>query len=523
MSITRTPTVTASVLPTSSSSARVLSVALTGELDGRLAAHLDRPDGQEDLTFALYRWSRGQNRDTALLVDLVLPEGGERFVHGNASFTGSYFLRAARVAATGDCGLALMHTHPGATTWQGLSRDDHDAEAGHAVQAQLLTDQPLLGLTYGSGNGTYSARLWPVHDAAAGLAPSPVWAHTVRSVGSAITVSHNPAFAHVSSVNARTVRTVHAWGRPVHESLTRLKVGVIGAGSVAQQVAEGLASTGFTDITVMDFDTVEEHNLDRLLHATAADLGRAKVTVLADALSRDAVADTFTVTPSEYSVVETDGWLAALDCDVLFSCVDRPWPRFALNVAAYAHLIPVIDGGVAVDIRGGDSDDPYLRGAEWRAHLVAPGRKCLECLGQYDPADVNLERAGLLDDPRYISSLPTDHHLRRRENVFAFSMACAAAELLELFRAVAHPGGIPDIGATLTHWTTATTERDTSDCSPSCPFHGVLLAAGDSAPVQVTGSHPAAEGTRAARQLRVPTPGPGRRWSRLLRRRPTGA
>lgn len=517
------PTAATPTAPPRGSVARVLSVALTGELDGRLAAHLDRPDGQEELTFALYRWSRGKNRDTALLVDLVLPEGGERLVHGNASFTGGYFLRAARVAGARDCGLALLHTHPGATTWQVLSRDDHDAEAGHAVQAQLLTDQPLLGMTYSSGNGTYSARLWPIHNREAGRALSPVWAHTVRSVGTALAVSYNPAFVRISSVNARTVRTVHAWGRPVHESLTRLKVGVIGAGSVAQQVAEGLARTGFTDITVMDFDAVEEHNLDRLLHATVADIGRAKVAVLADALTRDAVADTFTVNPMEHSVVESDGWLAALDCDVLFSCVDRPWPRYALNVASYAHLVPVIDGGVAVDIRGGDSAEPNLRGAEWRAHLVAPGRKCLECLGQYDPADVNLERNGLLDDEHYINSLPYGHHLRARENVFAFSMACAAAELLELFRAVARPSGIPDVGATLTHWATATTDRDTSDCAPACPFSTILLAAGDSAPVDVTGAHLIAENARAARRLRVPTPRPRRSWSRLLRRRPANA
>ncbi|MDA8438625.1 MAG: ThiF family adenylyltransferase [Propionibacterium sp.] len=506
-----------SALMSTAAAERTLSVALSSELDGRLRGHLARPDGQEDLTFALYQWSTGATRDTGLLVDLVPPEDGDRFIHGNASFAAQYFLRAAGIAAHRDCGLALLHAHPGATSWQGLSAADHAAESGHARQAQVLTGQPLLGLTYASGDGTYSARLWPVDDVPPGTAPAPRWARTVRSVGSRIQLSSNPAFAAPSSANSRTIRTVHAWGPATHDQLTRLRVGVIGAGSVAQLVAEGLARTGFSNITLVDFDSIEEHNLDRLLHATTADIGRAKVAVLAERLSRDAVADSLTVTALESSVVEADGWLEALDCDVLFSCVDRPWPRFALNVAAYAHLIPVVDGGVAVDVRDPGSDHPYLRGAEWRTHMVAPGRKCLECLGQYDPADVSLERAGLLDDESYIRSLPPGHRLRQRENVFAFSMACAAAELLELFRAVAQPSAIPDVGAALTHWATSTTRLDTGDCAARCPFQHDLLATGDRAQVDVTGAHPAAERARASR-AHVPAPHQ-LRWARLLHRR----
>lgn len=498
---------------------RRLSVALTTALDGRLRDHLVRPDGQEDLVFVLYRWSAGATRDTALLTEVVPPLDGDRHVHTNASFAARYFLRAAGIANDRGCGLALLHSHPGATTWQELSGDDHAAEAGHALQAQVLTGQPLLGLTYATAGETYSARLWEVEAAGSTSAPTARWAHTVRRVGAEIHVSHNPACAPAQTTNPRTVRTVHAWGPATHDQLTRLRVGVVGAGSVAQLVAEGLARTGVREIVLIDFDSVEEHNLDRLLHATPADVGRAKVEVLADALRRDAVADSFTAVPLEHSVVEQDGWLAALDCDVLFSCVDRPWPRFALNVAAYAHLIPVVDGGVAVDVLEPQGEHPYLRGAEWRAHLAAPGRKCLECLGQYDPADVELERAGLLDDEHYVRSLPPGHRLRQRENVFAFAMACACGELLELLRAVARPGGISDIGATLTHWATGTTAVDTEDCLPGCPFSHGLLAAGDGAPVDVTGVHAAADAARASRQaartartwwsLRI-----ARRWAR---------
>ncbi len=108
--------------------------------------------------------------------------------------------------------------------------------------------------------------------------------------------------------------------------LARLRIGVIGADSVGSMVAEALARIGIEHLILIDFDSVKTHNLDRLLHATDADvrLARAKVAVLRRALLDSATAQHPTIDALEYSVVEEPGWQQALDCDVLFSCVDRP-------------------------------------------------------------------------------------------------------------------------------------------------------------------------------------------------------
>jgi hypothetical protein len=252
------------------------------------------------------------------------------------------------------------------------------------------------------------------------------------------------------------------------------------------------------------------------LHASPRDahLARAKVEVLARALRRSATAAYPRIEALDLSVTEPAGLATALDCDVLFSCVDRPWPRAVLNLAAYAHLVPVVDGGIRVRGRRGGQ----LAGAEWRAHLAAPGRACLECLGQYDPALVMVERAGLLDDPSYVAGLDEDHPVRRNENVFPFSAATAASETVQLLSAVITPGGVGDVGAHLYHFTTGTLDRRTDGCLPGCPYPEALLALGDMHPFAITGEHSAATAARAERHAaaRRPSTGLARKLDDLL-------
>jgi hypothetical protein len=232
------------------------------------------------------------------------------------------------------------------------------------------------------------------------------------------------------------------------------------------------------------------------------------------------------IEPFEYSVVEERGYRASLDCDVLFSCVDRPWPRSVMNLIAYAHLIPVVDGGIAVQAgaRG-------LSGAHWKAHIAAPGRTCLECLGQYDPGLIQTERDGYLDDPKYIEGLPEDHDLRRNENVFPFSMSTASFEVLQFLRMVLSPSGISDVGGDDYQFVLSQHKRDVSSCRPNCYFSGQLLARGDTLGWAVTGQHSAAakarqermstargqgdEVTPAEADLTPPRQGSARQWTQL--------
>jgi hypothetical protein len=467
------------------------SVAMSTALHEQLVAHLDRDDGQEDLCFALWQSSQGGERSTALLTEVILPRDGDRNVHGNVSFNAPFLMRAAERAVEVGGGIALLHSHPSGTGWQRLSKDDWNAESGHAGRVSGLTSLPMVGLTLATGDGTWSARRW---DRTAPRVYAPTWARSVRVVGDRLRLSWDPELVWAEPSNA-LLRTAGSWGFNVQHTLQQLHIAVVGAGSVGALVVEILARIGVGRISVLDFDTVKFHNLDRLLHATRSDawLATGKAELAVRAARRSATAVPFRADALDCSAIEPDGLQVLRDCDLVFSCVDRPAGRAALNALAYAHLIPVVDGGILVD-----PGRTHMRGAEWRAHVAAPGRRCLECLGQYDPALVQTDRDGLLDDPTYLAQLPADLLERRSENVFAFSTAAAAAEVLAALRMLIAPGGCADAGAQLFHFATGDVDTDTRGCDPGCLYQG-MVAAGDASGLPIPSRHVTAERERASR------------------------
>jgi molybdopterin/thiamine biosynthesis adenylyltransferase len=464
------------------------SVAMTEELAGVARAHLLRRDRQEDVCFALWRPSTGRSRITALIHRLVLPREGDRRVHGNASFAPEFFERAMAEAAAEGAGLALMHSHPRGRGWQGMSLDDVRAEQGNAGAVFGATRKPFVGLTL-AGDGSWSGRFW--------IRTAPrIYVRqncaTVRVVGNRLKVTYMDELAPPPVANAEQIRTVSAWGEEDQRHIARLRVGLIGAGSVGGLVGDALARTGFEDVMLMDFDFIEIHNLDRLSYATRADVGKLKVDVQAAHLAARATADPFRVETIPAAVFEDEGFRAALDCDLLFACVDRPWGRYMLNLIAYAHLIPVIDGGIAVR----SNRHGKLAAADWKAHTVTIGRACLQCLRQYDPGLVQVEREGLLDDPTYIAGLSKDHPLKARENVFAFSMCCASNQVLQMLALTLDPLGQPNPGAQLYHFVGNITESPSfQNCHPECQFPSIV-ALGDDCGIRATGPRPKSLGKK---------------------------
>ena len=180
---------------------------------------------------------------------------------------------------------------------------------------------------------------------------------------------------------------------------------------------KSLARMGVTDLVLIDHDKVELHNLDRLLNAGIEDIGTCKVHLAEKFVKRAATAQNFQVTSIAENLQSSISYDFALDCDLLFSCVDRPLAKDLLNHIAYAHCIPVIFGGVFM----GNKSNGRLAQAVWTVSIIAPGTRCLRCDGQYSTSEVIMERDGSWDNPEYINARNDSTAVQRNQNVFPFS------------------------------------------------------------------------------------------------------
>jgi hypothetical protein len=280
----------------------------------------------------------------------------------------------------------------------------------------------------------------------------------------------------------------------VQADISRLHVLVVGAGSVGLDVALRLAASGIEHVAVMDFDTVEIVNIDRLIGSTIVDamLHRSKVDVAKRLLESAATAADSRIESLDMSVCTPDGFRSALDFDVIFSCADRPWPRAVLNMLAYADLIPIIDGGIHID----PFPDEGMRNATWRSHVIRPGRPCMSCNRQLDLGLVAVDREGLLDDPTYIAGMAPGAR-PTRENVATLSVSVTAALLAQFVSLVAGIGGRGEPGPLQYTFSWHTLEPLPHEPGEYCPFENAI-GRGDTR-LDITGPHQLADKVRKAR------------------------
>jgi hypothetical protein len=130
--------------------------------------------------------------------------------------------------------------------------------------------------------------------------------------------------------------------------LTAMVVGVSGTGSV---MAEQALRLGFGKVKLVDYDLIEQKNLNRILNSTTDDVQQNRLKV--DMFERAALSyrESGVVQTFPTSILSREAVLAAGQCDVLFGCVDSLEGRRILDLISSCFLLPLIDVGVSIPTR----------------------------------------------------------------------------------------------------------------------------------------------------------------------------
>jgi len=188
-----------------------------------------------------------------------------------------------------------------------------------------------------------------------------------------------------------TESSILLWGERGQAILSELTIGIAGQGGVGGIVAEHLARLGVGTLVLVDYDRLEDGNFNRSQGATRSDVASrlSKVDVYARIAGEAATASNFQVSPVRESVAESAGLNALLDCDIVVSAADDAFGRQVLDHMAYAHLVPVIDGGT---ILVPDSRSMLLVAGKSQVVAAGPGHACLECQGVYTQEEATIAR-----------------------------------------------------------------------------------------------------------------------------------
>jgi molybdopterin-synthase adenylyltransferase len=176
----------------------------------------------------------------------------------------------------------------------------------------------------------------------------------------------------------RFARQCLMFGEPGQRKIESQHVGLVGLGGMGSQVAQGLAYLGVHRHLLVDDDRIDETNLNRVVGASAEDIGRLKVDVARDQIMKiNPKAEVLTV-PENLRTRRAIELL--VDCSVIFGCVDHDGLRLVLTELAAAYEITLFD--LASEIFPQTTDRPFDFGG--RVVVARPGDYCLFCADQID-------------------------------------------------------------------------------------------------------------------------------------------
>lgn len=215
--------------------------------------------------------------------------------------------------------------------------------------------------------------------AAGRIAGSVVVNGQVQSVDDIQLVTPGMPIVHLSPWDAtRRPSFQETWSRSIGalsearwRQLVSLHYAVVGCGRTGSIVVDSLARLGIQQLSIIDPDRLERHNLGEMAIAHA-EIDRHKAEAVANRISQDM---SYELQPICESIFSLSSLLAIKEADVVICCVDNAAARLGVDFLAKLYIKPLLDIGTGILRLAGR---PNRIGADIR--FLLPGR-CLSCFG----------------------------------------------------------------------------------------------------------------------------------------------
>lgn len=347
-------------------------------LSERLRALLHPEPFQERFAFAVarpLRTARGAP-PTALLEQLLTldPEDYDHTAAGGLSLTDAASARLNRwaVQVTHQGWLAVhLHSHPSRVDQFSTTDDEAESRLSH-----WLADQ---------GVPSYWSLVWPT----GGVPRARLWTRGQTQPGR-LFLGLAPMVRDSSQHESPALDRQRAFGPGLRAAADEIRVGVLGLGGLGLPVVEQLARAGFRRFVLIDPDTVEETNLNRLPGVTRRDLGRLKVRV-AKRLIRQASLSLGLVpqiSALPHDIYRSSAAQRALArCDLILAVTDNDLSRTLALQLALDHGREYLQAGTDITL----AEDGAIVGLRAEVTGAEIGRYCPICSGRLSPGQASIE------------------------------------------------------------------------------------------------------------------------------------
>jgi hypothetical protein len=353
-----------------------VTLSLTGGHYHEIRGHLFPGDGKEAAVVALCGRRAGAGRHKLLVCELfpvpyvICTARAPDRVVWPVDWLDPLLDQAERRGMS----IVKFHSHPADYRRFSKADDDSDKALFAGIHGWLDSDIPHASVILVEDGTLFGRAIWPDGTMEA--------LSTIAAIGDDLRFWHDNAskVARPEDIGRPTA----AFGREMMADLGQLTAAVVGASGTGSIVIEQLYRLGFGKILLIDPESIDTKNLNRIVnsrHRHAA-TGTAKVDAAAEAIAESGLGTQIELYP--INIVERRAVEALAGADIVFGCVDSAEGRDVLNRICSYYLLPYIDVGVGIVLLP-DGRVDEINGA---VHYLKPGGSSLLSRGAYRPEQV---------------------------------------------------------------------------------------------------------------------------------------